>query len=278
MDLFSSDNEAFRVLFTLPPIKASAGTALAVPEMPKESATTGDREIDAVLWLQSVVATGHQAYVDKALEAVTRIKTPMKVLEKRYMAILQKSGAHAFQILFGTMDFGEIELLANKAIKKSRDRHEALARFGSVESLFADTPAEKACRKALRGLKAGVVGLFDKEPSYARFSKYPSLVPATIGDCLHARDYWRDLCRLRYATEDYGDNSPQSFAHECYCLAMLAHIRPRDAAEAISAFDHVAESDSVHSDEERPIMRNLIVSGWEFANQVTQHQPTEVLV
>lgn len=270
MDLFSSDNEAFRVLFTLPPIKASSSTALAVPEMPKESATTGDREIDAVLWLQSVVATGHQAYIDKALEAVKRIKTPMKVLEKRYMAILQKSGAHAFQILFSTMDFGEIELLANNAIKKSRDRHEALARFGSVESLFADTPAEKACSTALRGVKKKN-GFIDDENAAARFKKHPVLVPASVDDCLYARAYWSDLYRFRHAIDDYGDNSPQSFAHECYCLFMLAYIQPNTPEEAMAAFDHLYSCDSADSKNAPAILRNLVASGWksnkEFRNE-----------
>ncbi len=70
------DNQAFRALFTLPPIQPSASTSLTVPEMPAPKVVTGDREVDAVLWLQECVRTGHQALIDKALEAAKKITTP----------------------------------------------------------------------------------------------------------------------------------------------------------------------------------------------------------
>jgi hypothetical protein len=258
-----ANNAALRALFTLPPMSESASTALAVPEMPQPSVTTGDREVDAVLWLQKVVSTGHQAYIDKAMEAVKLIKTPMKTLEDRYAAYLKASGAHMFQILFGTTGFGELKKQADDVLAKARKSHEALSRFGSVDALFADTPAEKACKKALRGLKRGVAGLYDDHQALPRFNRHPHLVPATIDDCLHARAYWRDLYRLRYAVSGFGDSAPAAFAHECYCRLMLAHVVPCSRQQAIAALDHIYDDDAMEGKDGIEILRNLVASGWE---------------
>lgn len=276
MNRQQANNEAFRTLFTLPPINESASTAIAVPEMPEQTVTTGDREVDAVLWLQRVVSTGHQALIDKALEAVKLIKTPMKALQDRYTDHLRRSGAHTFQIAFGTIGFGELEKQAEGAIKKARHQHEALARFGSVQVLMSDTPSEKACRKALRGLKRGVADLYADEQAHERFSRHPVLVPATIEDCLHARSYWNRLYRLRSSAADFGDSSPQGCAHNWYCLAMLANIQPLDAKEAEAAFNHLYESNSANSVDAPAILRNLIVSGWEMRSQAAQNIREEV--
>jgi hypothetical protein len=263
------NNATLRALFTLPPIKESAGTALAVPEMPKQAATTGDREVDAVLWLQSLVQSGHQAYIDKALEAVKLVRTPMKVLEDRYAAYLRNGGAHVFQILFGTMGFGDLESKASAAIKKARATHDALSRFGSIEALFADTPAEKACKKSLRGLKSDRMNFYADDQASERFGKQAQLTPSTIDDCLYARGYWSDLYRLRQAAGDYGDSLPAAYAHESYCLSMLAKIKPRDASDALSAFDYLYESGANDCSDSQAILRNLIASGWEAQHQAS---------
>jgi hypothetical protein len=52
------NNERLRALFCLPPIKASTSTDMVVPELPAQEVVTGDKEIDAVLWLRSVIMTG----------------------------------------------------------------------------------------------------------------------------------------------------------------------------------------------------------------------------
>lgn len=80
------DNPQHRVLFTLPEVQSS--TTLAAPMLPTESPVTGDKEIDAVLWLREVIKTGRADLIEKAMEAAKRIKTPLKDLEKRYTAHL----------------------------------------------------------------------------------------------------------------------------------------------------------------------------------------------
>lgn len=257
-----TNNDALRALFALPPIRESASTALGIIEMPKQSVTTGDREVDAVLWLQNIVQSGHQAYIDKALEAVKRIETPMKELENRYAEYLRRSGAHVFQIMFGTMGFGDLESQSKAAIEKATRRHDALGRFGSIEALFADTAAEKACKKALRGLKRDDMAFYDDEQARERFSSHPALVPATMDDCLYVMAYDQSLYELRHAAGDCGDSLPQAYAHECYCRSMMAHIKPRDLCEALAAFDYV-QREHGDSSEAPAILRNLVLSGWE---------------
>lgn len=82
------DNDQHRALFTLPPIKASAETLLSVPELPLQQAVTGNRDLDALLWLRDVISTGQPGPIATALEAAKKIKTPRKQLEERYRAYL----------------------------------------------------------------------------------------------------------------------------------------------------------------------------------------------
>lgn len=101
------DNQAFRALFTLPPIQPSNSTALAVPEMPMPKVVTGDREVDAVLWLQECVRTGHPALIDKALEAAKKITTPMEDLSLRYSQHLMRQNRSSMMAALCSMGFGE---------------------------------------------------------------------------------------------------------------------------------------------------------------------------
>jgi len=257
------DNVEFRALFSLPPISPSASTAISVPEMPPQQTVTGDREVDAVLWLQQVVKTGNQNLIDKAMEAAKRITTPMKTLGERYAQYVARQGGHPLQVAFASFGFGDLEGQAKRAVQEAARRHEALARFGDEDTAFAETPAEKACKKALRGLKRdGKFDSYDDAEALDRFNHTPDLAPATIDDCLYARAYWNKLHWLRAAIGDFGDSRPQGYAHECYCLAMLAHLHPRNAAEALTAFDHLDADDGTDWERAQPIIRNLIASGW----------------
>ena len=57
------DNEQHRALFTLPPVMASRETLPSVPELPPQERVTGDKEVDAVLWLRSIINTGQRALI-----------------------------------------------------------------------------------------------------------------------------------------------------------------------------------------------------------------------
>lgn len=259
-----SDNQQLRELFTLPPIQPSASTALAVPEMPPQQVVTGDHEVDAVLWLQSVVKTGNQALIDKALEAAKRIATPMKDLGRRYANHIVRATGNAFGAAFASLGFGELEDQAKRAVERAARRHEALSRFGTVDALFDNTPAEDACIAALRRCKRGKHYGYDDAAAMARFNKRPALVPATIDDCLHAIDYWERLYVLRAAAVDgcIGDPLQETSAHDGYCFAMMAALAPRNGVEAMRGFEYAIDEGRLQWSDGPAILRNLITSGW----------------
>lgn len=258
-----TDNQQLRELFTLPPIQSSANTALAAPEMPPQQTVTGDREVDAVLWLQQVVKTGNQALIDKALEAAKRITTPMKELGKRYADHIVRTTGNTLGAAFASFGFGDLEGQGKRAVERAALRHEALSRFGTVDALFANTPAEAACIEALRRCKRGKYYGYDDAAAMKRFSKRPALVPATIDDSLHVFDYWDRLYRLRAASVEHaGDHCEQVWAHEAYCFAMMAHLKPRNGAEAMRGFEYVMLDENIEKTNADAILRNLITSGW----------------
>ena len=74
-------------------------------------------------------------------------------MEKRYLAHLTARNPGNWVIGLQTLGFADLEGLAQGSIKKLTRKNEALARFGSVKSLFTDTPAELFAIDALAGLK-----------------------------------------------------------------------------------------------------------------------------
>lgn len=260
----TQNNQQLRALLTLPPIQPSANTSLVVPEMPRQEAVTGDLEVDAVLWLQKVVATGNQALIDKALEAAKKIKTPMDELGRRYTDHVSRASGGHFGAVLATFGFGDIEGKAKNAIERANHRREALARFGSEEALFVELPAERECRLALKQLKCDDFGMYDDAMACDRFEKRPKLVPASTDDCLYIIEFWDHLYRLRSSIgrNDHYENTKQAYAHECYAFFMLGDIQPRNKEEAVAAFEYVQASDRKEWAEVDGILRNLIVSGW----------------
>lgn len=259
------DNQALRALFSLPAINASVSTSLVVPEVPKPKNETGDREVDAVLWLQDVVRTGHQPHIEMALEAAKRIKTPMKELGLRYGSYLMRQHGSSVMAAFGSMGFGELESNARAAIERKAKQHVALSRFGSIDALFGETAAETACKKALRGVKRkkGSLCLYDHQQAEERFARKPDLIPQTLTDCLHEQAYWRELYWLRAPFDGCAsDPHPAGEAHDDYCFAMLAKIAPRTKGEALAVFEYLEEHDATDRKEGPDIIRNLISGGW----------------
>ena len=45
-------------MFTLPALQMSAETLPAAQELPPQQVVTGDKEIDALIWLRQVIETG----------------------------------------------------------------------------------------------------------------------------------------------------------------------------------------------------------------------------
>ena len=249
------DNPAHRTLFTLPPMQQSSATALAVPSLPIQEAITGDNDLDAVLWLRSVIKTGQAALIEKAMRAAKRIKTPLLELEERYTQHLRVTNPGNPFATFASFDFADLDMLAKRSIKKLALQTEAASRFG--DGLFADTAAEQFCIDALSGLKRNRMLDFDKQEVGARFEARADLMPNTLTDCLHELAYWSDLYRLRNSTGSC-DNAPEAYARESFVFGSLAHIRSRTKEEAVAVFRYLAAEDRMGDTETEAILLNLI--------------------
>ncbi|MFG0864298.1 hypothetical protein [Pseudomonas sp. FYR_7] len=252
------DNEQHRAMFTLPPISASTETLPSVPELPPQEVVTGDKEVDAVLWLRSIINTGQAVLIDRAMEGVKKIKTSLDVLEKRYTAHLIATNPGNPFAAMSSFGFADLEALATRAIERHRLRLEGNARFG--DALLADTEAETFCIDALRGLEAtGQLGDFDKSEVAAWFNAHPELLPHTLADCLYELDYWDHLYRLRTAVDrDASDGPPEATARDWFVFGLLAQIRPRDKAEALAVFRYLIASQRDDMAESEAILCNLI--------------------
>jgi len=252
------DNEQHRAMFTLPPISANTEALPSVPELPPQEVATGDKEVDAVLWLRSVISTGQAALIDRAMAGAKKIKTPLNVLERRYRDYLVATNPGHLFAAMSSFGFADLDALATRAIEQNRLRLEGDARFG--DTLLADTEAERFCIEALRGLRAaGQFGDFDKRQVAARFNAHPELLPHTLADCLYELSYWDQLYRLRNAVDrDASDGPPDATARDWFVFGLLAQIRPRDKSEGLAVFRYLIASQREDMAESEAILMNLI--------------------
>ena len=253
------DNQAQRDLFSLPAIQQSSSTALVVPELPPQSVVTGDKEVYAVIWLREVIKTGQPDLIGKAMLAAKRIKTPLKELSDRYLKHLVSKNPGNWTVAFDTFGFDDLDGLSKTSITNATRRHEALSRFGSVDNLFAKTPAEEFCIDALHGLKFDTYESKDHAKIDKRFQTHRSMMPHTLSDCLHELAYWSELYWLRSASVQHaGDHWPECQARDDFVFRSLARIRAKSKAEAIAVFRYLADGERMDNDETESILLNLI--------------------
>lgn len=254
------DNERHRALFTLPAPRPSDCTAVEVPELPPQQPATGHKELDALLWLRQVIATGHPQNIERAMQAADRIKTPLKDLEKLYTEFLRRQHPNNPFATFASIGLEDLQGLARRSVEIARTRADALARFGNERDLFDVTPAERFCIDVLDGAKPGKFGSLDDGDVAERIKARPELLPHTLADCLHELAYWRRLYELRHAVDrDLSDSAPEAYARERFTLAQMAHIRPRSRDEAAEVLRYLAGDADRMDDEAAPgILRNLI--------------------
>ena len=252
------DNCQHRALFTLPAIRESASTTLTVQTLPSQQSVTGDKEVDAVLWLRQVIGTGQPGPIAAAMEAAKKITTPLAELEKRYSKHLSDANPGHFFATFASLGFGDLEGLAKKSVDTLRLKIEAEGRFGG-DTICLDTPAEQFCEMALKRCKGFKDYInYDKLAAHKRFRRHAEVMPHTLDDCLHEIAYWNDLQRLRSATGECGDGQHQAIAREWFVEGLLAEIRPRDKAEALRVLDYAQQAEGINHEELIKIFRNLL--------------------
>lgn len=252
------DNAKHRELFSLPPIKESEETLPSVPELPPQENITGDKEVDAVLWLRQVISTGEASLISTALEAAKKIKPPLKELEERYRAHLIASNPGQMWAALSSFGFADLEGLATSSIRRKQLQVEAFSRFG--EFLLENTPAESFCIETLAGLEpTGSLLEYDNGEVAERFKARSKLMPQTLADCLYELDYWGRLYSLRRAADkDFYDDLPEVEARSSFVFALMAEIRPRDRDEAKAVLNYLLENNCKDWSGTDAILENLI--------------------
>lgn len=243
-------------LFALPDIKPSGSNHLTQPSYPEQKVVTGDREVDAVLWLHSVIKTGQSHYIDKAMEAARFIKTPLADLEKRYTSyLIANSNGNVFAT-FASIGFSDLEGMAEKAIEKERNRVEAVGRFG--DALFDNTAAEDFCLEALDGIEPDAFGFCDDNTANERFGKYPNLIPSSLNECVRELEYWDKLYSLRNSGPDTYEPLSESYDREQFVFKLLAKIPPTSREESRLVHQCLIDLDRLDQPEYQKIVWNLI--------------------
>lgn len=252
------DNETHRQLFSLPPIHPNTQTLPAVPELPPRRTVTGDGEVDALLWLRELIATGQAPLIDKAMQAAKRLKSPLAELEARHRDHLVSTNPGNMFAALSSFNMADLKALARKSIERNVRRVEARARFG--DALHAANDAELFCIEALAGLKpTGRHASLDEREISARFRARPALMPNTLADVVHELGFWRDLDLLRAADLGHGaDSVDEAYAREKFVFGLLAEIRPRSRDEAKSALRCVVESGRMDDSKADAILNNII--------------------
>lgn len=235
-----SGNPEHQTLFVIPQCTSEC-TALMVRTLPQAETITGDRELDAVIWLGTVCKTATDpAALDQAVEAASRIKTPAKELEARYSAWLSRQpGSHPFAVALGSIGIADIAHKAERARERITRYLEGMAAFGSLAAALEPTPAEAMVLRTVR-LPDNWNGWSTLTPD----AFAAGVNPATLTEAVSEIRYWQWLYRVRDAmsrTEHPGgygsEPRAECSAREQFAESLLLVIAPRDRTEAIGVAD-----------------------------------------
>ncbi len=237
----SNGNPEHQALFAIPQGDPSESTALAVRTLPKAETITGDRELDAVLWLGTVCKTATDpAALDQAVEAASRIKTPAKALEDRYSAWLARQpGAHPFSVALGSIGVADIADKAERARARITGYLAGMASFGSLAAALEPTPAEAMVLRTIR-----LPDNWNGHSSLTPDAFADGVNPATLTEAVSEIRYWQWLYRTRdamtrteYPGGDGSDSSAECSAREQFAEGLLLVIEPRSRTEALLVAD-----------------------------------------
>jgi hypothetical protein len=227
-------NPEHRRLFAIPTAKPSARPPLAAPQLPEARTITGDREVDAMLWLKEVCQTARDvAIVDRALEAAAKIQTPAKAIEDLYTAWLRRQpDLHPMQIAFASIGIADIERHAETARERIAKHAEGMAAFGSYEVAMRDTPAEGMVFMTM-GVVMDGEELWRAKPDRLAVLFAESVNPASLSECLAELHYWSWLYDIRWRMsqtehpgEFQGDEDERISARRYFVESLLTVLAP----------------------------------------------------
>lgn len=242
-----SSNPEHQRLFTIPTPLCSHETALTVPSLPEPQRVTGDREVDACLWLRRVCQTTRDERVlDSALEAAERIKTPAEAIEQRYVDWLKRQpNIHSMQIMFASIGMADIKDHVAKARERIRVYNEGVALFGSYAEAMMPTPAEQMVQRTVGVLPEGEDPWgWEQDRLAALFTR--SVNPTSLTEAAAELRYWQWLYQTRWnlqkteaPDESLPDDPPEVLARRDYVEGLLCALPPQDQQEVLHLIEEV---------------------------------------
>ena len=237
-DTATLTNPKHQAFFRLPApaLAVSDTTEVAVVEPPPRIAQTGDRGVDAFLWLREMVDTGQPALIQHAVELAAKV-------DSKQRQEIERAYTHAMVALHGkfvgalkSVGFCNIEGRAERALKEKAERDKAVSIFGDGE--YFTTPQERFCIDALEGMTQSNPGFYDLQEIETSFNKHKELMPWTLADCIRELEYWRELYHYKYALFDC-ELDPETYAREDYVRLLMGRIKPRSKEETRQVWEYM---------------------------------------
>jgi hypothetical protein len=279
-----TDNLVHKALFTIP--AATYSTALAtVKPLPVQRKITGNKQVDAYLWVLEVIKTNEPAHFEAAEAALKKLKITPKEAQQKYSDYLVKSGAHVFQIALGSVGMDNPQSYFDRAKEQVTQASRVRSIFGSYEAALELTEPEK---RMLVGELAEIYAPFHywNEQERAEGCMYGERVnetsqlrkaaakgfaaqlpePHTLSDVVNEYLYWDWLYQMRNVAAKeldsggFGDGERDYiFDREDYLEEKLTTIRPVTRQEAIDVCQWLlAEERFCDRDLKDKIILNLV--------------------
>ncbi len=204
-------------------------------------AETGDKEVDAFIWLLKVIDSGEPELIERALQAVDCLKATPKELSERYSKAVFKKTGSTMHAAFAGFGWGDVKGRAEMAINKRTKAVEAAGRYG--DAIHDETKQECFCIEALKGLETDGYFFLNPDEVDARFMQYPHLLPATISDCMNELKFWSDLGKLQFAAGNDNDIT-EADERKQFIWRLMGKIRPRSKQEAAEAFKFIINGEN----------------------------------
>lgn len=239
-------NPEHQRLFTIPDPLCSNKTSLKEVILPEQQSVTGDREVDACLWLANVCKTARDPHVlDLVLEAAQHITTPSEELEQRYVDWLKlQPNIHPLQMAFASMGMGNIEEKVEAARKRIAQYQEGAAIFGSYQQALLPTPAEQMVEHTAGELPEGDSWRLTQAQCATLFVR--SVNPVALTEVAAELRYWNWLYQTRWrmqqteAPDEYmPDDPPVIEARRQWVEGLLCELQPQNPQEVLDIIQAV---------------------------------------
>uniref|UniRef100_UPI001B3008A7 hypothetical protein n=1 Tax=Vibrio crassostreae TaxID=246167 RepID=UPI001B3008A7 len=215
-----------------------------ITELPPQQRVTGDKEVDAYLWLRQIVSeVPHPMVFNLAEEAVKKLTRPLKELVDAYSSwAIQQDGASAIGVAFGTFHMDNFAGTLEGHRKKLEQFNAAKGHFGTIEAAFELTEPEAIL------VDRWVLDYGDRQESpLLRESEYYHMLdvlpkPTSITEVLNELEYWDELYSLRYALEECEQHCLVEIRiHWLEC--QLPVMPPASKEEAVRLAEYISTDD-----------------------------------